>query len=121
MPEAEEVEVEVNPNDIQMDVYHASSAGGQNVQKVATAIRILHKPTGILVTCQDERSQLQNKEKAMRMLRAKLLEREQQAQYAERSETRRSQVGTGYRSEKIRTYNFQLVRVTDHRIALAIH
>jgi peptide chain release factor 1 len=121
LPEAEDVEVEVNQNDIEMDVYHSSSAGGQNVQKVATAIRILHKPTGIVVTCQDERSQFQNKEKAFRMLRAKLLEREQQAQYAERSEARRTQVGTGDRSEKIRTYNYPDGRVTDHRIGLTIH
>jgi peptide chain release factor 1 len=121
LPEAEEVEVEIVQNDIQMDVYHSSSAGGQNVQKVATAIRILHKPTGIVVTCQDERSQLQNKEKAFRMLRAKLLEREQQAASDARSETRRSQVGTGDRSEKIRTYNFPDGRVTDHRIGLTIH
>ncbi len=121
LPEAEEVEVDINPNDIEMDVYHSSSAGGQNVQKVATAIRILHKPTGIVVTCQDERSQLQNKEKAMRLLRAKLYEREMQARDAQRTETRRAQVGTGDRSEKIRTYNFPDGRVTDHRIGLTIY
>ncbi len=109
LPEMEEVEVEINPKDIEVDVYHSSSAGGQNVQKVATAIRILHKPTGIVVTCEDERSQLQNREKAMRMLRAR------------RTEARRSQVGTGDRSEKIRTYNFPDGRVTDHRIGLTIH
>lgn len=120
LPEAEEVEVDINPNDIEMDVYHASSAGGQNVQKVATAIRIVHKPTGIVVTCQDERSQLQNKEKASRMLRAKLLERETAAQQGARSEARRSQVGTGDRSEKIRTYNFPDGRVTDHRVGKTI-
>jgi len=102
-------------------VYHSSSAGGQNVQKVATAIRILHKPTGILVTCEDERSQLQNREKAMRMLRARLHEREMEAQMTARTEARRSQVGTGDRSEKIRTYNFPDGRVTDHRIGVTIH
>ncbi|MGC8669248.1 MAG: peptide chain release factor 1 [Chthonomonadales bacterium] len=121
LPEVEEVEVEINPNDIEMDVYHSSSAGGQNVQKVATAIRLLHKPTGIVVTCQDERSQLQNKEKAFRMLRARLYELQQQALLNERTEARRAQVGTGDRSEKIRTYNFPDGRVTDHRIHLTVH
>lgn len=121
LPEVEEVEVEINPNDIEMDVYHSSSAGGQNVQKVATAIRLLHKPTGIVVTCQDERSQLQNKEKAFRMLRARLYQLQQQALLNERTEARRAQVGTGDRSEKIRTYNFPDGRVTDHRIHLTVH
>ncbi len=120
LPEAEEVEVQVNPNDIEMDIYHSSSAGGQNVQKVATAIRIVHKPTGIVVTCQDERSQLQNKEKAMRMLRAKLLEREQKARTSERTDARRAQVGSGDRSEKIRTYNYPDGRITDHRIGFQV-
>jgi peptide chain release factor 1 len=121
LPEAEEVEIEINPGEIQMDVYHSSSAGGQNVQKVATAIRILHKPTGIVVTCQDERSQLQNKEKATRMLRARLFERETELRQGERTATRRSQVGSGDRSEKIRTYNYPDGRVTDHRIGLTVH
>jgi peptide chain release factor 1 len=121
MPEAEEVEVELNQNDIEMDVYHSSSAGGQNVQKVATAIRILHKPTGIVVTCQDERSQFQNKEKAFRMLRARLYEQQVAAQVSDRAETKRSQVGSGDRSEKIRTYNFPDGRVSDHRVGLTIY
>lgn len=121
LPETEDVQIEVSAMDIEMDVYHSSSAGGQNVQKVATAIRIHHKPTGLVVTCQDERSQLQNKEKAMRMLRLRLYERELMARTAERTEARRSQVGTGDRSEKIRTYNYPDGRVTDHRIGLTIH
>ncbi len=121
LPEAEDVEVEINPNDLEMDVYHSSSAGGQNVQKVATAIRILHKPTGIVVTCQDERSQFQNKEKAYRMLRARLYEQQQTAQVNERTDARRAQIGSGDRSEKIRTYNFPDGRVTDHRLPLTIH
>jgi len=120
MPEAEEVEVEIDPDDLQIDTYRSSSAGGQNVQKNETAIRIVHRPSGIVVTCQDERSQFQNKEKAMRMLRAHLLERKIREQHEEIAETRRSLVGSGDRSEKIRTYNFPQGRITDHRIGVSI-
>ncbi len=120
LPEAEEVEVEINPGDVEIQISHSSSAGGQNVQKVATAIRMIHKPTGIVVQCQDERSQFQNKEKAYRQLRAKLYERELNISNSNRTEARRSQVGTGDRSEKIRTYNFPDGRVTDHRINFTV-
>lgn len=121
MPEAEEVELEIDPDDLQIDTYRSASAGGQNVQKNETAIRIVHKPTGVVVTCQDERSQFQNKEKAMRMLRSILLEKMTQEQQAEISATRRSMVGSGDRSEKIRTYNFPQGRVTDHRIGFTLY
>ncbi len=121
LPEPEEVEVEIDPDDLEIETYRSSSAGGQNVQKNETAIRITHKPTGIVVTCQDERSQLQNKEKAMRMLRAHLLERMTREQQSEITETRRSMVRSGDRSDKIRTYNFPQGRVTDHRIGYTIY
>jgi peptide chain release factor 1 len=121
MPEADEVDIQVDEKDVEMDVFHSSSAGGQNVQKVATAIRLVHKPTGIVVTCQDERSQLQNKTKAWAVLRARLYELELEKAAAEQSGARRSQVGSGERSEKIRTYNFPDGRVTDHRIGYTIH
>ncbi len=121
LPEAEEVDVEINPDDIRIDIYHASGHGGQNVQKVATAVRITHLPTGIITICQDERSQLRNKQKAMAVLRSRLLDAEIRHQHREISASRRSQVGTGERSEKVRTYNFPQNRVSDHRIGLTKH
>ena len=121
LPEAEEVDVEIRPDDIQIDIFHSSGHGGQNVQKVATAVRITHKPSGITAVCQDERSQLKNKDKAMSVLRSRLLARAIQQQRDEVSAARRSQVGTGDRSERVRTYNFPQNRVTDHRIGLTTH
>jgi peptide chain release factor 1 len=121
LPEAEDIEFEINPDDLRIDVFHASGHGGQNVQKVSTAIRIVHKPTGIMVTCQDERSQLQNKLKAMRILRARLYDIFEQDKEKEIASARRAQIGRGYRNERIRTYNFPQGRVTDHRINLSIY
>ncbi len=121
LPEAEDVDVEINPDDLRIDVFHSSGHGGQNVQKVATAIRIIHKPTGIMVTCQDERSQLQNKNKAMRILRARLLDMYQEQKEEEIISTRREQIGRGNRNERIRTYNFPQGRVTDHRINMSFY
>ena len=121
LPEAEEVEVEINPNDLRVDVFRSSGHGGQHVNKVATAVRITHLPTGVTATCQDERSQLRNRMRAMAVLRARLLVQEQRRHDEEIARERRSQVGTGERSEKIRTYNFPQDRVSDHRLGLTLH
>lgn len=121
LPEVEEVDVEINPNDLRIDTYRASGAGGQHVNKTDSAIRITHLPTGIVVCCQDQRSQHKNKDKAMRILRSKLYEIAQEQQTSEIAQARKTQVGTGDRSERIRTYNYPQGRITDHRIGLTLY
>ncbi|MEG2083137.1 MAG: peptide chain release factor-like protein, partial [Oscillospiraceae bacterium] len=121
LPEAEEVELAIDPKELQIDAFRSSGAGGQHVNKTSSAIRVTHLPTGMVVECQDERSQFKNKDRALKILRSRLLEQKQREQSAEIAATRKGMVGTGDRSERIRTYNFPQGRVTDHRIGLTLY
>ena len=121
LPEAEDVELEIDPNDLKIDTFRSSGAGGQHINKTSSAIRITHLPTGMVVECQDERSQYKNKDKALKVLKSRLLKEKQNKQASEIAENRKMQVGTGDRSERIRTYNYPQGRVTDHRIGLTLY